>query len=186
MLYICFETLIHSSECIQKFLRIGFPVFSDTLCIEQKLQSNTVMCLWVHKHNSPKLYAKQRTRTSGYWSPILCRMLSYGYSQTLSWKLWMGRITSSGLQVPLLQSGLFGMHTSTAAFSLRPFLEACAHWQVQQQLCSQKAGVTAAAMRDSWDYAALRHQLHAVPSVEGHHSPVPSTRFIGLNEPSYH
>lgn len=67
----------------------------------------------------------------------------------------------------LLKSGLFGMHTSTAAFSIRPFLEACAHCQkVQQQLCSLKVGVTAAAIRDSWDHAALRHQLHDVgPTV---------------------
>jgi hypothetical protein len=78
----------------------------------------------------------------------------------------MGRIASPGLQMPLLKSGLFGMHTSTDAFSTRSCLQACAHFQkVEQQLCSLKVGVIAVAVRDGRDHVALRHQLHDVGPI---------------------
>lgn len=78
----------------------------------------------------------------------------------------MERIAAPGLQVSLLNSGLFGMHTSTDAFSTRSCLEACAHCQkAEQQLCSLKVGVIAAAIRYDWDHAALRHQLHDVGPI---------------------
>jgi hypothetical protein len=81
--------------------------------------------------------------------------------------LWLTTVMEAGLQVPLLKSGLSGMHTSTDAFSTRSCPEACAHCQnVEQQLHSLKVGVIiAAAVRDGWDLADVRDQLNDVGPI---------------------